>query len=151
MPHDYSVQATFTAGLAIGFGVGFYLLHWLTGAKISHPARSKSGDGLVAFEKGDDDCFSLFYDHWGYISNDSSPREQGKGFPMRNSCRKEIETTMRTVHPEFRLVPKDLYSKIVEHIILVCVDVICLRKSDNKILLFFRRDKPASDTWFYYY
>ena len=147
MPHDYSIQTTFVAGLAIGFGVGFFLLPCLTGVKISHPARSKSGDGLVAFEKGDDDCFSLFYDHWGYISSDLSPRELGKGFPVRNSCRKEIENCMRTVRPEFRLVSKDLYSKIVEHMILVCVDVICLRKSDKKILLFFRRDKPASDTW----
>jgi hypothetical protein len=108
----------------------------------SHPAHADSGDGFIAFEKGDDDCFSLFYDRGCGTGN-------GSGFPTRNSCHDKVENDMRVVHEEYRLLPKDVYSKFVENMIIVCVDIICLRKSDNKVLLFYRRDKPASNIWWF--
>ena len=37
----------------------------------------------------------------------------------------------------------------VEKLVICCVDVIAKRKSDNKLLLFLRRDKPAQGIWWW--
>jgi ADP-ribose pyrophosphatase YjhB (NUDIX family) len=45
------------------------------------------------------------------------------------------------------MLPKDFYELAVEALPLVCVDIVCRRKSDGKILLFYRRDPPVATVW----
>ena len=89
--------------------------------------------------KTDDDCFSLFYSD--KISS------EGKGFPWPNTVEKKEVRRLTSVHPEYVRLPEELYSGIVSNIPTVCVDVVCQREVDNKVLLFYRRDKPARGLW----
>ena len=87
----------------------------------------------------DDKCHSLFY------SDQIMP--DGKGFPMTNSVNSDEVDRLTKVHPEYIRLSKELYGGIVANIPTVCVDIICQREIDNKILLFYRRDKPAKGLW----
>jgi len=44
--------------------------------------------------------------------------------------------------------PFDFYKQAVEHLPIVCVDVICQR-NDGRVLLFYRRDKPVAHLWWW--
>jgi len=44
--------------------------------------------------------------------------------------------------------PFDFYKQAVENLPIVCVDVIC-KRSDGKMLLFYRRDKPVAHLWWW--
>jgi len=44
--------------------------------------------------------------------------------------------------------PFDFYKQAVENMPIVCVDVIC-KRSDGKVLLFYRRDKPVAHLWWW--
>ena len=87
----------------------------------------------------DDNCHSLFYSD--EIMSD------GRGFPKNKSVKEEEVTRLKTVHPEYIKLSKELYGGIVANIPTVCVDVICQREVDNKVLLFYRRDRPAKGLW----
>mmetsp|Transcript_5633 Transcript_5633/g.5832 ORF Transcript_5633/g.5832 Transcript_5633/m.5832 type:complete len:275 (+) Transcript_5633:54-878(+) len=91
--------------------------------------------------EGDDECFSLFYD--------KVPGEDGVGFPSCTTCSLSTKLALTTVYPEYRRLPNDIYSQVVEKLPLFCIDVICRRKCDGKIVLFYRRDNPASNIWWW--
>jgi len=100
------------------------------------PERSNT---LTAVE-ADDGCNSLFYD--------KVPGRDGSGFPEFNTTSPETMEMLRTVHPEYSRLPFELYKQAVECLPLVCVDVICIR-NDGRFLLFYRRDKPAANMWWW--
>ena len=81
-----------------------------------HPNDAHSGSGEIAFEKGDDDCFSLFYDP-------SETREEGKPFLMseRGTCSEEVEKKMRVTQKEYKYLPDLIYASCVENLTLLCV------------------------------
>lgn len=87
----------------------------------------------------DDNCNSLFYSD--EILSD------GRGFPTANSVDDREVNRLKQVHPEYIRLSKELYGGIVANIPTVCVDIICQREVDNKVLLFYRRDKPAKGMW----
>jgi hypothetical protein len=60
-----------------------------------------------------------------------------------------IVDRMKVVHNDYRRLPKDFYELAVEALPLVCVDIVCRRKSDGKILLFYRRDPPVASKYLY--
>ena len=89
----------------------------------------------------DDNCQSLFYDE--------NISEDGKGFPTIKSISNETIKQLKQIQPEYKKLPFQLYKQTVENLIVVCVDIICQRKSDSKLLLFYRRDSPASKIWWW--
>ena len=89
--------------------------------------------------ESDDNCSSLFYN--------TNILEIGRGLPYVKSCDEKEIVALTTVQPEYKKLSSDLYQKAVEYLPIVCVDVICQRKSDGKLLLFLRRDKPAANIW----
>lgn len=91
--------------------------------------------------QGDDDCHSLYYD----ILRDE---QKGVGFSEFYNINSSMIAKLRTVHPDYCRLPFKLYKEIVETMPIVCVDVICQRK-DGKMLLFYRRDKPAASIWWW--
>lgn len=89
---------------------------------------------------GDDECQSLFYG--------KGIGGMGEGFPKERVGYNEEElANMMKVRPQYVRLSKSLYREVVWNLPTVCVDVILQRKSDNKVLLFFRRDKPAASIW----
>ena len=76
----------------------------------------KKRHGDLAFEKGDDDCLSLFYEP-------SETREGGKPFlmPECGTCCKEVESKMRTTQKEYKYLPDLIYASCVENLTLLCV------------------------------
>jgi hypothetical protein len=122
---------SFFEGVAVGG-----LLMWLY-CRYSHHKRSST------LSLGDDDCQSLFYGK--QIS------AEGEGFPHeRTGYGGEELANMMSVRPQYVRLPKSLYRDVVWNLPTVCVDVVLQRKSDNKVLLFFRRDKPAANIWLVY-
>lgn len=87
----------------------------------------------------DDNCNSLFYD--------INPNDDGSGFPSTNTCSMETINKLVTIQPEYKRLETELYKSIVENIVIVCIDIVCQRKQDGKILLCYRKDPPASKTW----
>ena len=78
-------HTAFAAGVIIGAICSFFVTHHLSHRK-KHPSLSASGDGELSVEKGDDECFSLFYDK-------SELREEGKPFLMpgtRNKHKRHV-------------------------------------------------------------
>jgi ADP-ribose pyrophosphatase YjhB (NUDIX family) len=89
----------------------------------------------------EDECMSLFYDNL--------PREKkGSGFAELNTTSEDTVARLKTVHPEYAKIPEKQYKLIVESVPIVCIDVIC-RRQDGGILLFYRRDKPAANIWWW--
>ena len=119
--------------LVLGLIMGLSIF---TVAKQFVPSKSKDKDNEGVLN-ADDECQSLFYD--------INPGLNGTGFPSLKSCSPAIKDTMTTVRPEFKRLGADLYKQAVEFLPIVCIDIICKRKSDNKLLLFLRRDKPAAN------
>jgi hypothetical protein len=101
--------------------------------------RSKQNKINFYDAHSDDDCNSLFYD--------TSIIESG--FPSCKTISKEVVTRLTKVHSENIKLPKQLYGDIVASMPTVCVDVICQRYEDKKLLLFLRRDKPAAGIWWW--
>lgn len=89
----------------------------------------------------DDKCQSLFYD--------KVPGENGIGFPELNTTSEEVLASLRTTHLEYARLPMEMYKSAVECLPIVCVDTICKRRKDGKLLLFYRRDKPAAGIWWW--
>ena len=52
------------------------------------------------------------------------------------------------VQPDYRMLPYDFYKEAVKSLIICCVDVI-VQRPDGRILLFYRRDNPAKDIWWW--
>lgn len=90
--------------------------------------------------QADDDCKSLFYT--------KVTGANGSGMPFAQKDQ-EIEKDLKVVQTDYARLPMSLYSQAVELLPICCVDIICQRKTDNKILLFYRRDKPANDIWWW--
>ena len=88
----------------------------------------------------DDDCHSLFYG--------AEPSEGGCGFPSVGTIDVGTVTRMCTIHNDYARLPFDFYKRAVESLPIVCVDVIC-KRNDGKFLLFYRRDKPAANLWWW--
>ncbi len=103
----------------------------------SRLARKSDAGSITA----DDACLSLFYDK--NIGND------GIGFPTINTISPETVSRLKSVHPEYKKLPLELYKPCVEKMIICCVDIVCQRESDKKFLLFYRRDAPASNIWWW--
>ena len=95
--------------------------------------------GFSGLLKTDDHCQSLFY------SDDIM--SDGKGFPAPNTVDTMEVERMKTIHPEYVRLSKELYRDIVANIPTVCVDIVLQRKVDGKVLLFYRRDSPAKGLW----
>lgn len=90
---------------------------------------------------GDDGCNSLFYG--------AAPAADGRGYVADRLVEPDVIDAMTKIHKEYRLLPKQLYSDVVSMLPTVCVDVICQRQTDKKILLFLRKDKPAAGVWWW--
>ena len=105
----------FAVGVLTGI-VGTAVATSLWAKRKQHPNNSDNGCGTIAFEKGDDDCLSLFY-------NPSETREQWKPFLMseRGTCSKEIEEKMRVIQKEYKYLPDLIYASCVENLTLMCV------------------------------
>lgn len=126
------VQA-FALGAVSAFAltaVGYYVASFWTRKQVSSPATL-----------AEDDCHSLFYD---VLPDD----KKGEGFPELGTTSTATLDRLRTVHPEYARLPFHLYKQIVENIPIVCVDVMC-RRQDGSLLLFYRRDKPAANIWWW--
>lgn len=91
--------------------------------------------------EADDDCHTLYY------SKEIGPN--GSGFPATKTISNECIAPQRKVHPEYRFLAKELYKEAVENLPIFCVDVVLQRKSDGKLLLFYRRDAPAASIWWW--
>lgn len=89
----------------------------------------------------DDDCYSLFYG--------KTPGNNGEGYPEQYPVDNESLIRLTTVHSDYTKLNFELYKLAVECLPIVCVDVICKRKSDKKLLLFYRRDPPAANYWWW--
>lgn len=98
-------------------------------------AIALSGMGRIKV-KEDDECKSLFYS--------VATGANGAGHPNTNEgvTTEEIQT-MKTVQKGYVKLPFEMYKQAVQNLPICCVDIICQRKTDNKMLLFYRRDKPA--------
>jgi len=90
---------------------------------------------------GDDECFSLFYA--------ASADYDQKGASDGTACPCAVVERMTTVNPEYRHLPSEVYSQAVANLPIVCIDIICQRASDGKILLLLRRDKPVANVWWF--
>ena len=136
-------MATYKQGLLVGvvLGVGITTVCMLFTRLKSQP-KAESGWKAISFEDGDDDCYSLFYSH-------VELGESNFRMPLRKTCPELIERRMRTIQKEYKYLPGEIYGSAVQNLPLVCVDVLCRRKSDGKLLLFYRRDKPACDMWWW--
>lgn len=118
-------------GSILGAGVTFLLMR----------SRTKTVTSTADYDNADDCCLSLYYD--------TNPAADGAGFSKVGTCSEETKKMMLTVRPEYKRLSADLYAQAVENLPIFCVDVMCRRKSDGKILLFYRRDKPASNIWWW--
>jgi ADP-ribose pyrophosphatase YjhB (NUDIX family) len=119
---------------------GTLLLWWLMRQRI-HANTSKN---LISpmISSADDACSSLFYG--------SEIPTTGEGLPYPNDSipSNEIEN-LTTVRKESIKLSSDLYRQVVWYLPVVCVDVILQRRSDHSLLLFWRRDKPAANIWWW--
>lgn len=91
--------------------------------------------------QGEDNCFSLFYD--------KPVRSNGSGLLLSELGTVRTSIRLKQVEEDFKKIPSEIYSKMVELSPIVCVDVVCRRKSDGNFLLFLRRDKPAAGIWWW--
>eukprot|EP00596_Hydrurales_sp_CCMP1899_P004475 CAMPEP_0119036436 /NCGR_PEP_ID=MMETSP1177-20130426/4144_1 /TAXON_ID=2985 /ORGANISM="Ochromonas sp, Strain CCMP1899" /LENGTH=233 /DNA_ID=CAMNT_0006996307 /DNA_START=94 /DNA_END=792 /DNA_ORIENTATION=- len=89
--------------------------------------------------EADDECLSLFYGN--------TPKSEGRGFGEKEVIDATTVDRMKVVHNDYTRLPKDFYELAVEALPLVCVDIVCRRKSDGKLLLFYRRDPPVATVW----
>lgn len=110
---------------------------WFSARKFSVTSSSQT-PAAVEF---DDDCNTLLYD--------PTPDNDGKGFPEVGTITHSTIDRMKTVHAEYKKLPLEFYKVAVEALPLVCVDVVCKRLVDGKLLLFLRRDKPAANIWWW--
>lgn len=123
-------------GLGLLLGLAFFTGFGMGRGREKEKEKEKKKSAKV----GDDDCLSLFYDETNHATID------GLGQPGTSPCRPQIIERMTTIQKEYRFLPKEIYSQIVQNLPLVCVDIILKRERDNKVLLFLRRDEPAKDT-----
>eukprot|EP00667_Euglena_gracilis_P019145 EG_transcript_20459 len=129
------MQSPFWRGCLLGVAVGAATVYCLLRVVRQPPSADDSE------ATGDDACYSLYYD--------ADPEPDGRGFPHTGTCTDSTVCAMQTVHPEYRRLPADLYKQVVETLPTVCVDIVCRRRSDRKVLLFRRRDKPAANIWWF--
>lgn len=87
-------------------------------------------------------CYSLFYDY-----SKVNEGETDFKMPYRGTCPPALESKMKVIQKEYKYLPKETYAGVVENTTLICVDILCRRKKDGKLLLFYRRDKPANFMW----
>lgn len=100
------------------------------------------GPRRAAVAAADDDCSSLFYGHTIPVT--------GEGLPYVSSqiTNHEIHNLTKIKNESIR-ISSPLYQQMVWSLPIVCVDVILQRKSDHSLLLFWRRDKPAANIWWW--
>ena len=130
LPTTTVVAAAF--GFAAGFGAASLLWRWFGSGKSNSNTQEDAGD---------DAYNSLFYS--------LATEEDGKGMPETRTVDPVTMNLLRSVHQDYRFLPKDFYGKAVENLVITCVDVVVQRKSDKKILLFSRRDAPAKGIWWW--
>jgi ADP-ribose pyrophosphatase YjhB (NUDIX family) len=119
---------------------GFLIVWWLR--RRIFGCKSSNGTNFSAISSGDDDCSSLFYG--------SQISTTGEGLPFSNHSIQSNEIkNLTTIRKEAVKLSTDLYRQVVWYLPVVCVDVILQRKSDNCLLLFWRRDKPAANIWWW--
>lgn len=124
------------------FGGSFFF--WWIRRRILAYFRSKSLFSIIFSDKidGDDACSSLFYG--------SSISSTGEGLPYPNtSITSNDYEKLTTIRKDCVKLSADLYRQVVWYLPVVCVDVILQRTSDRRLLLFWRRDKPASNIWWW--
>ena len=131
------------ASLVLTFAIGA-----LSGAltcMLFFDGKRRKGALVSAGCTSDDDCQSLYYDYSSLQAAD------GGGFPesiTKALVKQETIDRMTTIHDEYRMLPGSLYKAAVENLIVVCVDVLA-KTTDNKLILFLRRDKPADKIWWW--
>ena len=90
------------------------------------------------YHMADDDCQSLFYDDELALD--------GRGKPITRTVNK---LPLYTIQQAYRFLPKEFYAEAVRTLPTVCVDIICQRLIDGKVLLLHRRDKPVRGVWWW--
>jgi len=118
-------------------------------SKIDASDKMKEDSMRPLSVKADDDCLSLFYGHTEQTDGILEPIRNGSGFPIVNTISDDIVKSLKQTHEEYKKLPLQLYKQCVENMIIACVDIVCQRESDNKFLLFYRRDAPASNIWWW--
>ena len=126
-------EKSFVSGILVGLSLSCIYF-----AISSRNSDSQRGEAI----HGDDDCHSLFY------AAETHPDGSGMTITKRNVEDKQ-KKNLCTVQPEYIRLPFELYKQAVEKLPICCVDVMLQRKSDKKILLFYRRDKPANNIWWW--
>lgn len=114
---------------------------WCVGAYLKKSKQESQAVPCRSTRTGDDGCNSLFYG--------TTPASEGRGYVCDRLVEQQVVDNMTTIHSEYRLLPKQLYRDVVSMLPTVCVDVICQRDVDKKILLFLRKDKPAAGVWWW--
>jgi len=122
-----SIALAFLCGTVVGVACTFFV-------SISRKTRQ---DTVSA----DDSCQSLYYD--------TNLGDDGQGLIEIGTCDTNVKDTLFSVKPAAKFLDRDFYSKAVDLLPTVCVDIIVQRKCDNKVLLLFRRDKPVAGTWWW--
>lgn len=139
-----SVRQCRAQGFALGFcsAAAFYALYkYLTAGKSSNNSKTSKTHYHQQEQEADDECNSLFYGDTQVTG--------GHGFPETKTVIEQIVSTLTMVHSEHRRLPFEFYKEAVESLPIVCVDIVCRRKSDAKLLVFFRRDRPAASIWWW--
>jgi ADP-ribose pyrophosphatase YjhB (NUDIX family) len=105
--------------------------------------RSPDGEKNAGTDemKSDDACHSLFYGE--------HPGGNGSGFPYPRTIDEKVVGTLKTTLIEYTKLPTEYYKLAVERMPIVCVDVICVRAVDDKMLLFYRKNNPAANIWWW--
>ena len=116
------------------FAIGWALLRHITKDVVVNNCKLSN--------HGCDDCSnSLFYG--------SNPLPGGKGYPLNTVISDFDVNYLKQVHKEYRRLSDELYSQIVANTPTACVDVVCQRVEDGRLLLFLRRDAPAAGVWWW--
>lgn len=122
---------------------GILLFWWINKRRIEYlKLKYRSTCREFCERLGDDQCSSLFY---GSVVSSS-----GEGLPeTKISITSNDYNKLTKVRQEYIKLSSDLYRQVVWNLPVVCVDVILQRTSDHRLLLFWRRDKPAANIWWW--
>ena len=137
-------MSTSRNAILVSVSVGIVIGSLVTRLLVAINSKDKKNNSTPDDNSSDDNFQSLFYSK----TNDEQHRS-GCGFP----CVKSIDTMTKqgllTVQPEYKRLDIALYKAVVENMVVTCIDVVLQRKIDNKLLLFYRRDKPAKGIWWW--
>ncbi len=134
--------------MAVFFGGSIF--SWYTLNLLSLSRRESSSTTFShSSQRADDSCHSLFYGNHLPITGEGLPFPISTSLSSLSSVSENDLKRLKTIHKEYIRLSKELYREVVWYLPVVCVDVVLKRKSDSKLLLFYRRDKPAANIWWW--